>query len=80
MLMEATLTAENEELVAKKEALQASIREEVETIEQMKKELQQYPPRSSTEAVGSEEELEDEAELAKKVAALRWHGKELEVS
>ena len=23
---------------------------------------------------------EDEAELAKKVAALRWHGKELEVS
>lgn len=88
MLMEATLTAENEELIAHKEQLQGAIRKESDLIEKSQKELQRIKSllaaKSKTKSQSSaletvEEESGDEAELAKKIAALRWHGKELEL-
>jgi len=45
----------------------------------LQKELEKYPSRTAPTANDLAEESGDEGELAKKVAALKWHGKELEL-
>lgn len=75
LLMEATLAAENEELLSKKEKLQEAIRDEIELIDQYKAQLREQQSRLADSC----EESGDEGELARKVATLRWTGKELEM-
>jgi hypothetical protein len=80
LLMEATLKAENEELLQRKAELQSAIKHEAELIDEYKVELRKYPSRSRrVPTPDSNGESGDEAELAKKIATLKWHGKEMEV-
>jgi hypothetical protein len=79
LLMEATLKAENEELLARKAELQAAIMREAELIDEYKMELKNYPRRTVRFSTPDDEESGDEAELAKKIATLKWHGKEMEM-
>ncbi|CAI8053221.1 hypothetical protein GBAR_LOCUS29104 [Geodia barretti] len=79
LLMEATLKAENEELLERKAQLQEAIKKEAELIDQYKVEMKKFPRRSVRFPSVNDEESGDEAELAKKIATLKWHSKEMEM-
>lgn len=75
LLMEVMLIAENEALIARKEQLQADIRREAELIDQYKIALKER----EQERIELTSESGDEVELVRKVEALKWQNKELEL-
>eukprot|EP00731_Ephydatia_muelleri_P029195 Em0020g839a len=77
LLMEAMLIAENEALLARKEQLQNDIRREAELIDQYKIALKER--EQERVELAKDSESGDELELVRKVEALKWQNKELEL-